>query len=176
MSQLIGEQTSEWLPDSEVSISSFINDKRGMVLLFWSGICSHCQRYDLLLNNFEMSYPELGLLVVACRQEESLDQVLDARARRNLTFQFVHDRDCELAGKWFVNQTPRAFLIDQNHKLLYRGAIDNYLHRNDTAYCGYLSNAIGEFLDGKTITKPETQSFGCPIRSVYYSLSDPTNR
>lgn len=174
--QVVGQQVSSWLPQTQQTLSDYLNGKKGMALLFWSGICSHCQRYDRYLNSFEQRHPEIALLTVACRQEEPIKEIMDCRLKRNLNFQMVHDINRELAHRWFVNQTPRVFLLDRDLKLLYRGAIDNFLYPQDPGYDPYLEKAVAEFLNREPISVVETQSFGCAIESAYYSLSSPTNR
>ena len=52
----------------------------------------------------------------------------------------------------------------------YSGAIDNYKFPEDPEHIAYLEPAIGEFLQGKEITRQETSSYGCAIQSVYYNL------
>ena len=76
----------------------------------------------------------------------------------------------QVADKWFTRQTPRAFLLDSNGALLYRGAIDNYKFPDDPEYIAYLEPALEQFLKGEPIARPETASYGCAIQSVYYTL------
>ena len=174
--QEIGKNVSSWLPENRQTLEDFVGDKKGLALLFWSGICSHCQRYDRYLSSFEQRHSEIGFLAIACRQEETLENVMECRSKRRLGFRMIYDANRELAHRWKVNQTPRIFLIDRDLTLLYRGAIDNFLHPHDPDYAPYLEKAIAEFLKREPITVPETQSFGCAIESTYYTLASPTNR
>jgi hypothetical protein len=90
--------------------------------------------------------------------------------QRGLVFPLVHDAGGEVAAQWITQQTPRAFLLDSDRSLLYRGAIDNFKYMGDPEYSGYLEGAITDFLGGKPVTRRETSSFGCAIQSVYYIL------
>ena len=114
--------------------------------------------------------PDLGLLIVSSRQGEELESVKRAASQRKLKFPIVHDPAGQVAGLWFTRQTPRAFLLDSNRALLYRGAVDNYKYTDDPEYIPYLEPAVEQFLLGKPIEKPETASYGCAIQSVYYTL------
>jgi len=154
----------------KTSLEAFLNSKKGVAVVFWSGICSHCVRYDQYLNTFAGQHPELGLLAVASRQGETLDRIRASVAQRKLTFPILHDRDGFIAAQWSVQQTPRVFLLDAGRNLLYRGAIDNYKYPEDPEYVAYLEPAISEFLAGSPLTRTETASFGCAIKSVYYIL------
>ena len=154
----------------EQSLSGFLMSKRGAVVLFWSGVCSHCVRYDEYLNAFGERHPELGLVAVASRQGETPDQIRKTMSERSLHFPILYDPGSQLAGQWFVQQTPRVFLIDSSRTLLYRGAIDNYKYPNDPEHVAHLEPAIADFLAGRPVARPETASFGCAIRTVYYIL------
>lgn len=152
------------------SLADFLPEKKGAVVVFWSGVCSHCLRYDDYFNRFESRHPELSLVAIAARYGETADQILATAKQRALSFPILHDPPGAIARQWYTQQTPRAFLIDHERKLLYRGAIDNYKYPEDSEYVGYLEPAISSFLAGEPIVKSETASYGCAIQSVYYIL------
>ena len=152
------------------SLSDYLTGKRGAVVVFWSGICSHCLRYDEYLNSFASRHPELGIVTIASRHGETPELISKTIAERNLKFPILYDTGSKVAKEWYTQQTPRVFLIDSNGILQYRGAIDNFKSHDDAEYVEYLEPAISQFLGGQSITKPETASFGCAIMSVYYIL------
>lgn len=152
------------------SIDSIGAGKKGIVVVVWSSTCSHCLRYDKYFNTFTDRYPDLGLVIVSSRQGEEADAVKRAAAQRGLKFPIVHDPGGVVAKQWFTRQTPRAFLLDANRALYYRGAVDNYKFTDDPEYIPYLEPAIDQFLKGEPIARPETASYGCAIQSVYYTL------
>lgn len=159
------------LPDlkgTPVAWHEAITGRRGAVIVFWSGICSHCQRYDGWLGDFPGSYPLLKLLVVASRQNEDAASIARIADQRNLSFPILIDGDRSVARSFYVEQTPRAFLVDGQGRLLYRGAIDNFKYPRDREYEPLLAAAIEDFLAGRPIGRPEAPSFGCPIESAYY--------
>ncbi len=155
------------------TLSSYLEGKKGVVVVFWSETCSHCIRYDSYLNGFAARHPEIGMFAVASRQGENFEQIKATAAKRNITFPILHDSGGSVAQQWFTQQTPRVFLIDTNKRLLYRGAIDNFKYPEDVDFQGYLEPAIDAFLAGRPIERTETASFGCAIQSVYYILPKP---
>jgi peroxiredoxin len=176
--QAIGLPVSDFaLPlisgEGQRSLADFLSGEKGAVVVFWSGVCSHCVRYDDYLNRFRDRHPEIGLVAVASRSGEAADQIRAVALERNLSFPLLHDPPGAVAREWFTQQTPRAFLIDSDRKLLYRGAIDNFKYPEDSDYLAYLEPAIGSFLAGEPIARTETASFGCAIQSVYYILPNP---
>ena len=148
------ELTLPLLSGGEASLDSFLDGHRGMVLVFWSGVCSHCRRYDAYLNDFAARHGELALVVVASRQDESAADLESTISERGLEFPVLHDADREIAHRWLVEQTPRVFLIDGRRRLLYRGAIDNFKYPNDPEHQPYLEVAITDYLGGRRIVDP----------------------
>ena len=155
------------------SLQSFLEGKRGGVIVFWSGVCSHCVRYDGYLNQFSERYPEIALIAVAARQGETAQELRTTATERGLRFPLLHDRDGNVAKALFAQQTPRTYLVDSSRVLLYRGAIDNFKYAADPEFLPYLDPAVEAFLQGKPILRQETASFGCAIQSVYYILPKP---
>lgn len=154
-----------------LQLSSLLEGKRGAVVVFWSGVCSHCVRYDSYLNSFAARHPDLALVAVASRYAETPEQIRQTMAERGLTFPMALDAGSVVARLWFTQQTPRAFLVDAaDRSILYRGAIDNFKYPNDPEFIPYLENAISEFLAGKPVTRADTPSFGCAVQSIYYTL------
>lgn len=152
------------------SLAQRLTGKKGAVVIFWSGVCSHCTRYDDYLNTFAQRHPELGFIAIASRNSETEEMIRKSIADRGLRFPILVDPTSAVAAQWFTQQTPRAFLLDRDRTLLYRGAIDNFKYPEDPAYLPYLENAIEEFLSGSPLSRTETASFGCAIKSVYYVL------
>lgn len=167
---LIDEFTLPGINEGPVSLSALLGGKQGAVVVFWSGVCSHCIRYDGYLNGFAQSHPELALVAVASRAGETPEQIRKTMAERSILFKIVHDAGSSVARQWSTQQTPRAFLIDAGRTLLYRGAIDNFKYPGDPEYLAHLENAIADFLTGKPLRRADTPSFGCAIQSVYYTL------
>jgi peroxiredoxin len=158
---------------ASLSLRSFLVDRKAAAVVFWSGICSHCRRYDGYLNRLPERYSGVGLLAVASRQNEPAELLRAAVIERGLRFPVVHDAERAVADAWLVQQTPRVFLLDLERRLIYRGAIDNFKYPKDPDYVGYLNAAIEAFLAGKAPPRADTPSFGCPVKSVYYSLPRP---
>jgi len=166
----VGDFSLTAIGGGKLSLRMLMADKKGAVIVFWSGACSHCMRYDEYLNAFRQLHPQLGMVAVASRRGETLTQLQSLAKKRKLIFPILHDINGEVAKDWFVQQTPRAFLVDDKYLLRYRGAIDNYKYPEDIEYTAYLESAITEFLAGKPLSRTEVASFGCAVESVYYNL------
>jgi len=168
--EALGDFSLAEIEGESITLSQRLKGKKGGVVVFWSGICSHCVRYDKFLNEFEQHYPQLALIGVASRHGETIDMIRQTRTDRSLTFPLVHDPGSTIARQWFTQQTPRAFLMDADRRLIYRGAIDNYKYPDDPEHAAYLVPAVESFLKGEPVARQETASYGCAIFSVYYIL------
>src|SRR6266849_4805224 len=115
----------------QINFSALLDGKKGAVTVFWSGVCSHCIRYDGYLNRFAERHPELALAVIASRAGETPEQIRKTMAERGIHFPIAHDAGSLVARRWSTEQTPRAFLMDTERVLLYRGAIDNFKYAGD---------------------------------------------
>jgi hypothetical protein len=127
-------------------------------------------RYDSYFNQFGQRHPEIGFVAVATRYGETTEELRQTVAERQLTFPILLSADGAAAAQYHAQQTPRAYLIDLQRKLLYRGAIDNFKYPHDPEYQGYLEPAIEGYLSDRPIEKPETASFGCAVQTIYYLL------
>jgi peroxiredoxin len=156
-----------------LALEARLTGRRGALVVFWSGICSHCVRYDAFFNSFETRHPEIALLAVAARRGETLEQLQRVIAERDLRFPILHSTDGAAARAWYAQQTPRCYLVDPQLRLLYRGAIDNYKYAHAPDYEAYLEPAIEAFLANRPIARPDTPAFGCAIDSIYYLLPRP---
>jgi peroxiredoxin len=174
VNQAIGRETPDFalelIHGGTQSLVGALTGRKGAVVVFWSSVCSHCLRYDSYLDGFSARHPELALLALASRPRETPDEIRAAAKKRGLSFPILVDSGGRVARQWFTEQTPRAFLIGADRKLLYRGAIDNFQLPDDPDHAAYLEPAIEDFLAGRPVAQPETASFGCAIQSVYYIL------
>ena len=154
----------------EHTLSALMEGKKGALVVFWSGVCSHCVRYDAYLNQFESRWKDLALAVVASRHGETRDQIRNTMDERGIRFPVLHDGDGAIARQWAATTTPTSFLLGTKRTLAYRGAIDNFKYPEDPEYAAWLEPAIADFLAGRPIARKETPGFGCAVQSVYYIL------
>lgn len=176
MFQQVDDFVLESAAGGSASLAAALAGSRAALVVFWSGVCSHCQRYDDYLGGFADHHPEIALLVVACREDESPADVRRTAAERELRFSILLDPDRDLAHRWQVHQTPRVFLVSPEMQVVYRGAIDNFTYPEDPGHAPYLETAIAEHLAGRPVSRAESPSFGCPIESVYYRIPKPFSR
>lgn len=79
----------------------------------------------------------------------------------------LRDTAGTLGHLYGARNTPQLFVIDPNGKLVYAGAIDDK-RTTDTADVRtahyYVSAALDEAMNGKPVTTPVTQPYGCTVQ------------
>src|SRR3984885_7962842 len=73
--EALGDFSLAAINGGTVSLSQRLEGKKAGVVLFWSGVCSHCERYDQYLNQFERQHPEIALIGVASRHGETVEMI-----------------------------------------------------------------------------------------------------
>jgi peroxiredoxin len=68
---------------------------------------------------------------------------------------------------WAAKTTPHLYIVDQDGKLAYAGAIDSIpsAKADDIAKAtNYVTQALGEIKAGKPVSKPATAPYGCSVK------------
>ena len=90
--QQIGHEVPDFsLEDLEGGVRTLRGELAGQqaaVVVFWSYVCSHCERYDEYLSTFRERHPGIGLLAVASRQQETAEELRRAARGRNFSRAF----------------------------------------------------------------------------------------
>lgn len=87
----------------------------------------------------------------------------------SLTHPILLDESGAVGKAYGATNTPHVFMIDQNGTLVYAGAADNSPDGEGNSPDGgtlvnYLTQAAGELLAGKPISKPEVKAYGCSVK------------
>jgi peroxiredoxin len=77
------------------------------------------------------------------------------------------DSDAKVGRAYGARTTPHMYIVDPQGKLVYAGAIDSKPTANPAdvkTATNYVSQALGEALAGKPISRATTQSYGCSVK------------
>ena len=83
---------------------------------------------------------------------------------QNYKWNYVVDKNNEVADAFGANRTPECFLFDKNLKLVYHGAIDDSPSDVTAIKRIHLQEAINEMIAGKEVSVKESRSVGCSIK------------
>jgi peroxiredoxin len=138
-------------------------DAKLVVICFTCNDCPVARGYEDRLIEFNKQYAPKGVKLVAlnCNVTENLDQMKKRAEEKGFDFPYAYDATGEAAREYGARVTPHIFVVDNQGKVVYRGAFDdNQLNPTKP----YLANAVDAVLAGKTPETSSTRAFGCSIK------------
>lgn len=143
-----------------------LSNAKAVVMIFTCNHCPVAQAYEQRVVELAEEAKEKGVVVVAinANKGEAIEAMKQHSDQRGLSFPYLRDESQETARAYGATCTPHAFLIDQDRKIAYMGAIDDSWQNADEVKSDYLRDAINAVLDGKQPETKETKQVGCAIR------------
>lgn len=145
---------------------------RPLLVLF---ICNHCPYVVHVrgeLARLGRDCAARGVAVVAISANDAANYPQDGPAKMaaeaqaaGYTFPYLHDESQRVAQAYRAACTPDIFLFDANHKLVYRGQLDDSRPGNGVPVTGKdLRAALDAVLAGKPVAGEQKASIGCNIK------------
>lgn len=97
-------------------------------------------------------------------KDDSFDAMKAYAKDQKYKWNYVVDKNHEVADAFGANRTPEVFMFDKNMKLVYHGAIDDNPSDASAVNREHLKTAINELAEGKEIAVKESKSVGCTIK------------
>ena len=156
----------------EVTLKSAMKEN-GLLVMFSCNTCPVVQGYQERINNICQYTLGKNIGVILLNSNEGTrgdgDSYEDMQAyakKENFKWNYVVDRNNELADAFGSTRTPEIFLFDKSGKLVYHGAIVDNPGNADNVSKTHLKTAINEMTEGKEVTTKQTRSVGCGIKRV----------
>lgn len=97
------------------------------------------------------------------KQGHGLETNVNARKEWNITTPILLDESGKVGRNYGAKTTPHCFVINQDGVLVYGGAIDDGSPAG-VGKTNYVAAAVTSTLNGETVAKAETRSYGCPVK------------
>ena len=174
-SKFLSNQSKFNLKSTQDTIESSqgLMGKSGLVVLF---TCNHCPYAIALWNRLLKDYQTItsyGFNLVAINPninpdypDDSFEEMVNLTQEKKLPFKYLVDETQNIAKTYDAQCTPDLFVINNNHKLLYRGAYDDNWKDSTQVKEKYLVNALKEFNNGNMHFFNVPKSMGCSIKWV----------
>lgn len=154
--------------------------KKGFLVVF---LCNHCPYVKHVADELKKIGDEClqqGIAVVGISSndvkmhpDDSPEKMKEEKASRGYAFPYLYDQTQEAAKAYRAACTPDFFLFDGEHKLVYRGQMDDSRPKTDNPVTGKdLRAAIAALLAGKPPLETQTPSLGCNIK--WFEGSEPS--
>lgn len=162
------------LPDTEGNFVSLEDYKESPALLVIF-MCNHCPFVKHIIDDLVdliPGYQAKGLAVVAINSndvesypEDRPEKMAELAREKEFTFPYLYDETQEAAKAYHAACTPDFFLFDADHKLVYRGQMDDSRPGNDIPVTGAdLRTALDAVLESKDVPAEQKPSIGCNIK------------
>ncbi|XGC79913.1 thioredoxin family protein [Bdellovibrio bacteriovorus] len=144
-----------------------------LVVMF---ICNHCpyvqaieDRLITLGNDLKkQNVPVIGICSNDAKShpEDSFENLKARAQEKNYPFVYLHDETQEVAHKFGAVCTPDYFVYDKNHKLAYRGRLDDSWKDASKVTKRELYDAVQALLKDQKATDEQVASMGCSIKWI----------
>jgi len=151
------------------------DEASALVVMF---ICNHCpfvKHIAYQLATIGRDYVPQGVGIVAINSndtskypEDSPEQMVHEAESRGYMFPYLFDEDQAVAKAYRAACTPDFFVFDRDHKLVYRGQLDDCHPSNELEVTGNdLRAAIDAAVAGESMDEAQqTPSIGCNIKWI----------
>jgi peroxiredoxin len=148
-----------------VSLSDF---KGKIVVLEWFNEgCPFVQRHykAKTMNDTADKYKDKDVVWLAVNSTAGKTSADNKSAAQSMGVDhpILADKDGTVGKEYNAKHTPYMVIIDKDGKIAYTGGIDNDPNGEKSDRVNYVDKALGEMIAGKTVSEPETESYGCGI-------------
>jgi peroxiredoxin len=137
-------------------------------------ICNHCPYVGMYLDRLKQlqaDFQSAGFTIIAINPNDAEQYPADAfepmkifATEKGLNFPYLRDVTQDVAQTFGAVKTPQAFLLNQQGRLCYAGAIDDNAQDAQAVTQQYLRSAIGQVLQGQPPSPASTESVGCSVK------------
>ena len=169
----IGDQAPVWseLPgvDGKTHALADLQEKSAVVVAFTCNTCPYAVDYEKRIIDFVSrrcgvdSKVALVAINVNLVPEDNLEAMTQRAALNHFNFPYLHDATQALGRKFGATYTPEFFVLDQERKIVYMGAMDDNPVESK-AKMNYVEQAVDAVLSGAAPEVQETVAIGCTVR------------
>jgi thiol-disulfide isomerase/thioredoxin len=138
---------------------------RFVAVAFLANSCALCRFQEAELNRIQEDYREKKVTLVAIsvgnRPEDQLPKMIERSQAASYKFPYLHDASQETGRRFKATCTPTIFLLNEDRKIVYRGALND---DGTPIVKHYLRDALDDSLAGRPVALPKTRAIGCGIR------------
>jgi peroxiredoxin len=175
MKMQLGEQAPDFtLPDptgKKFKLSDF-HGKKATVVMF---ACNHCPFVVHVKDEvaaIAKEYVPKGVALIAINSndvnthpDDSPEKMKIFASQNGWQFPYLFDETQDVARSYHAACTPDFFVFDANHKLVYRGQLDDSRPGNEHPVTGKdLREALDNIVVGRAVPANQKPSLGCNIK------------
>ncbi len=149
---------------------SEVMGENGAVVFFTCNHCPYVVGSEPRIENVAEIARDIGLGFVGINSNDPVKYESDSwenmvkRAKRGMSYPYLHDSSQEVALSYGAERTPEFYLINSDSKVVYRGRLDDSPRDPSHATTSELEDAIRQLASEQTISVPRTDSIGCSVK------------
>lgn len=153
-----------------VSLSDY-EEVKGYIVIFTCNTCPVAVLYEDRIIDLHKKYAPMGYPVVAImpndpevKPGDSYDEMKVRAGVKGFDFAYLLDEGQKVYPAYGATKTPHVYLLDNNKKVKYIGAIDDSRDA-ESVEVNYVANAIDALENGKNPDPSSTKAVGCSIKT-----------
>lgn len=143
-----------------------------LVMIFMCNHCPYVKHIRSGLAQLARDYMPRGVAIVGVNSNDVENYPADSPAKMaeeakaaGYLFPYLYDASQEVAKAYRAACTPDIFLFDREHRLVYRGQLDDSRPGNGVPVTGRdLRGALDAVLSGRPVAAAQKASIGCNIK------------
>jgi len=155
----------------EVSLTD-AKRENGLLVIFSCNTCPYVKLSEARIKEVSAlaKQNKIGVMVINSNEaqreaEDSFDAMKKYATTQAYDFNYVVDKNSQVADAFGATRTPHCFLFDKKG-LTYRGAIDDNIKDANDAKEHFLKDAIIAVGSGKPVKTNSSKSVGCSIKRL----------
>jgi len=167
---VLGQAAPEFKLEDQTGKSVSLSDYKGkIVVLEWTNKdCPFVQRHLKAgtATGLAEKYKGQGVvwLEIDSTSTHNTATNLKTVADNKLPFPILDDSQGTVGKTYGAKTTPDVFIVDKQGTLAYMGAMDNDPDGKKKDAVNYVAKALDEIIAGKSVSTPETKSYGCGVK------------
>jgi len=150
-----------------MSLASF-KDAKGFILIFDCNTCPYSKAYNQRIIDLNEKYASKGFPVITINANEGSGDTYEDMVRmankKKYKFPYLYDETQAIAKAYGATNTPHVFVLNQDLKVSYIGAIDDNARNAANATKKYVEDAVDALIAGKSVPVTKTKAVGCGIK------------
>lgn len=150
-----------------VSLADF-KEAKGFIVIFDCNTCPYSKAYNERIIDLNEKYAVKGFPVITINSNDgsgdSYEDMVRIANKKKYKFPYLYDVTQAIAKTYGATNTPHVFVLNQDLKVSYIGAIDDNARNAASATKKYVENAVDALLTGKSVPVTKTKAVGCGIK------------
>lgn len=158
----------------EHSLADLTKEGKIVVIQWFNPECpfvvKHYGKKGNTFNDMHAQYKDKNVVILGInsgaegKQGAGLEKNQTAVKDWKIEYPILMDMNGAVGKQYNAKRTPEMFIVGKDGKIAYHGAIDDDRGADAPGKVNYVAAALDQILAGETVTKAETQPYGCSVK------------